>query len=84
MVRLVGVESAHLSRLFRRFLDISPHRYLLQQKMVIAAEKLVGDGCLVKEAARTVRMDDPYHFSRVFKQVHGQSPTAFKQALGRH
>ena len=42
--------------------------------MNIAAEHLVENGGLVKEAAQRVGFADPYHFSRAFKSVHGVAP----------
>lgn len=70
----VGLEVSSVCRLFRRFHDRSPYRYLLQRKMTLAAEDLVENGGLVKEAAQRVGFSDPYHFSRCFKAVHGVAP----------
>jgi AraC-like DNA-binding protein len=42
--------------------------------MTLAAEHLVENGGLVKEAAQRVGFADPYHFSRCFKAVHGVAP----------
>lgn len=69
-----GLEVSSVCRLFRRFHDRSPYRYLLQRKMILAAEDLVENGGLVKEAAQRVGFADPYHFSRCFKAVHGVAP----------
>lgn len=69
-----GLEVSSVCRLFRRFHDCSPYRYLLQRKMTLAAEDLVENGGLVKEAAQKVGFSDPFHFSRCFKSVHGVAP----------
>lgn len=71
----VGLEVSSVCRLFRRFHDCSPYRYLLQRKMTFAAEDLVENGGLVKEVAQRVGFTDPYHFSRCFKSVHGVAPS---------
>jgi len=70
----VGLEVSSVCRLFRRFHDCSPYRYLLQRKMTLAAEDLIENGGLVKEVAQRVGFADPYHFSRCFKSVHGVAP----------
>jgi AraC-like DNA-binding protein len=44
--------------------------------MTIAAEHLIEHGGLIKEVAARVGFDDPYHFSRAFKAVHGVAPRA--------
>ena len=78
-----GVARAHLSRLFRRFQGEAPYRYLVRRKMSLAAELLVKGDCLVKEAARQVGIADPYHFSRLFKDVYHLAPTAFRRLMMR-
>lgn len=69
-----ALEISSVCRLFRRYHDCSPYRYLLQRKMTLAAEDLVENGGLVKEVAQRVGFADPYHFSRCFKSVHGIAP----------
>ena len=74
--RAAGVEASSVCRWFRRYQGTSPYQYLLRRKMNIAAEHLVENGGLVKEAAQRVGFADPYHFSRAFKSVHGVAPRA--------
>lgn len=73
-----GCDVSTLCRLFRRFQGTSPYQYLLRRKMNFAAEFLMESGGLVKEAAQRVGFADPYHFSRVFKAVHGVAPRALR------
>jgi AraC-type DNA-binding domain-containing proteins len=79
--RAVGLEPESVCRLFRRFQGTSPYQYLLRRKMTLAAEFLVQSRGLVKEAAAQVGFDDPYHFARCFKAVHGVTPS---QVRGFH
>lgn len=76
IARAAGVEASSVCRWFRRYQGTSPYQYLLRRKMNIAAEHLVENGGLVKEAAQRVGFADPYHFSRAFKSVHGVAPRA--------
>jgi AraC family transcriptional regulator len=76
IARVTGVEASSVCRWFRRYQGTSPYQYLLRRKMNIAAEHLVENGGLVKEAAQRVGFADPYHFSRAFKAVHGVAPRA--------
>ena len=78
IARAVGLEPESVCRLFRRFQGTSPYQYLLRRKMALAAELLVKSGGLVKDAAEQVGFDDPYHFSRCFKAVHGVTPSAVR------
>jgi AraC family transcriptional regulator len=74
IARSVGLESSSVCRLFRRFQGTSPYQYLLRRKMNLAAEYLMQHGGSVKEVAQRAGYPDPFHFSRVFKSVHGVSP----------
>jgi len=75
--RVCGLSAVHLSRLFRRFAAESPHAFVSRLKMNHAAELLARGNFPVKAAAAEVGFDDPYHFSRVFKRVHGMAPSRF-------
>ena len=74
IARAAGVEASSVCRWFRRYQGTSPYQYLLRRKMNIAAEHLIENGSLVKEAAGRIGFTDPYHFSRAFKAVHGVAP----------
>ena len=78
--REFGISSAYACRLFRRFDAVSPYRYLLQQRMSLAADLLTHDRLLVKQVAAHLGFADQYQFSRAFKRVSGISPG---QLLGR-
>ena len=71
-------DKAYLCRLFRRFDSQSPYQYLLRMKMNHAAERLQKTGTLVKQVAEETGFADPFHFSRVFRNVMGLSPSAFR------
>lgn len=69
---------AYLCRLFRRYDHQSPYQYLLRLKMNHAAEQLQRPSILVKQVADLVGFSDPFHFSRVFRNVLGVSPSEFR------
>lgn len=75
----VGMDASGLCRLFSRYQGTSPYQYLLRRKMNLAAEFLVQGGGTVKEAALRAGFEDPYHFSRCFKAVHGVPPSRLKR-----
>lgn len=71
-------DKAYLCRLFRRYDRQSPYQYLLRLKMNHAAGRLQQPGVLVKQAADETGFTDPFHFSRVFRNVLGVSPSEFR------
>jgi AraC-like DNA-binding protein len=52
--------------------------YFQRLKIQHAAQLLALTDLPVKEIARTVALDDPFYFSRLFKKVMGQSPRPFR------
>jgi len=82
--REFGISPAYGCRLFRRFDTTSPYRFLLRQRMQLAAEMLSrrdrgGDRPLVRDVAARLGFADQYQFSRAFKRVFGTSPARFQQ-----
>lgn len=73
----LGVTPEHLCRIFRGRGAESPYRLIVRARMRHAAALLREPGALVKSVAADVGFADPYHFSRVFKRVHGISPAGF-------
>lgn len=72
------VDNAYLCRLFRRYDQQSPYQYLLRLKMNHAAERLQQPGVLIKQAAEEIGFSDPFHFSRVFRNILGVSPSKLR------
>ncbi|WP_221031993.1 helix-turn-helix transcriptional regulator [Actomonas aquatica] len=70
-----------LHRLFRRYQGVTPYQYLTRRKMNEAAHALIDTDLMVKEVAARVGFDDPLHFSRVFRHVHGVSPQRLRESL---
>ncbi len=75
------VHPAYLSRLFALHGHESPYHALLRRRMTHAATLLDGGGRIVREVAEELSLD-PFHFSRVFKRVHGVSPAEFLRRRG--
>jgi AraC-like DNA-binding protein len=78
------VDPAYLCRLFQRFSRQTPYQLLVRLKMGRAAELLVHSDLLIKQVAQAIGLNDPYHFSKVFKKIHGVSPNAFIKRAHRH
>jgi AraC-like DNA-binding protein len=77
IARECHVTPMYAARLFRRFAHTGTYQFLLRLKMNRAAELLLDRGLLVKEAADELGFADAFHFSRLFKRVHGFSPGQF-------
>lgn len=80
--KLCGLSPAYLSRLFNRFGGEGPLKFLTRLRMQHAADLLLRHSTNVQETAQALGFTDPFHFSRVFKRVHGLSPRAFLSSHG--
>lgn len=74
-----GISDAYACRLFQRFDSMTPYRYLLRQRLNLAAEMLGEPGVLVRDVAARLGFADQYQFSRAFKRVLGLPPAAFQR-----
>jgi AraC-like DNA-binding protein len=77
------VRPAQLCRVFQRYGQSGPFRYLTRRKMNHAAGLLVTTSAPVKEVADAVGYPDPYHFSRLFKKHFGHSPREYAKIYRR-
>ena len=73
----LNIDPAYLSRVFRRFHNESPYRFLIRLKMGHAASLLLSSRKLVKDISYELGFENPFHFSRTFKSVYGVSPENF-------
>jgi transcriptional regulator GlxA family with amidase domain len=80
LARAAGLSVSHFNRLFLEWTGFTPMEYQRRQR-ITKARVLLGDAHLsIKEIAAQCGFDDPYHFSRVFRQLDGLSPSQFREA----
>lgn len=72
------LDPAYLARLFQRYANERPLQLLTRLKTQHAADLILRRGFTVAQAGQAVGFGDPYHFSRVFKRVHGVAPGRIK------
>lgn len=82
LARWSGFSPQHLNRVFRRILGVTPLKYLMRMKLERAALMLVEGRLTVAAIAAAVGFEDPYYFSRVFRQHFGRSPAQYRDAAG--
>jgi AraC-like DNA-binding protein len=70
----VNLSPEHFHRLFREQFQTTPFEYLLRRRLAKAHRLLLEGGLSVKEVAVACGYDDPYYFSRLFRQRRGATP----------
>jgi AhpD family alkylhydroperoxidase len=75
-----GVSVAHFGRAFRQTTGRTPHRWLVEQRVEHAKRLLVTSALPLAEIAATCGFADQSHFTRVFSQLVGSGPGAWRRA----
>ncbi|MBA2637001.1 MAG: helix-turn-helix transcriptional regulator [Solirubrobacterales bacterium] len=80
LARMANVSEAHLIRTFRTTFGETPHRYLQRRRVERAMFLLRATDRRVTEICLDVGFISLGTFSRTFRGVVGQSPTAYRRA----
>jgi len=68
-----GMSKYHFLRLFKHHTGITPHHYILTQRIHRATQHIIS-GVSIAEASITAGFSDQSHFTRQFKRVYGYTP----------
>jgi AraC family transcriptional regulator len=79
VARECGLSVGHFSHAFRRTLGVAPHKWLIEQRVVLSKAKLRDDGLSLSDVAAECGFSDQSHLTRVFKQTVGVSPGAWRR-----
>jgi AraC family transcriptional regulator, arabinose operon regulatory protein len=75
----LGVSAGHFSRMFQRHTGFAPIAYFLRLKVHKACSLLATTRGSVREIALQLSFEDQNYFSRLFRNVMGVSPRAYRQ-----
>jgi len=74
-----GLVPSYLSKLFRRYMVLSPTEYIVTLRVEKAKELIyTNPSILAKDVAQLVGYSDPLYFSKIFKKTTGISISEFK------
>jgi AraC-like DNA-binding protein len=79
MARHLQLSRDYMNRLCRATFDISAERWLINQRIRSAAQRLTESNLNVSQIAEEYGYASLYFFSRQFRQVMGCSPTEWKR-----
>lgn len=81
LARVADLSVTHLNRLMAECTGKSPADYIRDVRVRRARELLTNVDLTIKEVAVQCGFRSPYHFSKVFRDADGLSPTQFRQSF---
>ena len=82
IAQFLNIDRSYLHRLFKQVTGCSLKTYLLNYRIKRACELLANTDIPVAVIARSVGYEDPFYFSRLFKNKKGVSPMEYRQKKG--
>ena len=73
-----GINRSYLGKIFRNSIGRSPQEFVMNYRMVKAAELLKLTTLSIADIGNAVGYSNPLHFSRAFKNVYGVSPREWR------
>lgn len=79
----MGFSSAYLTKLFNKYIGDTPLKYLTDIRIHEARNLLVNTTLPIREVGAKVGYPDQFHFSKTFRRLTGQNPTAYRKEYSR-
>jgi AraC family transcriptional regulator len=76
--QLAGMSPHYFCQLFKQSTGLSPHQYVLRQRIERAKEYLRNAGLTASQAATETGFADQSHFTKVFRRIVGVTPMQFR------
>ncbi len=73
-----GFSSAYLSKIFLKYVDITPSKYIKDYRIKMAKQLLLNPDVTIAAVSQETGFTDPFHFSKTFKTVTGFTPTEYR------
>jgi AraC-like DNA-binding protein len=79
LAHTLGISYPHFRRVFKQSTGLPPQQYLLNLRINQAKQLMEEQDLKLSDIARSVGFDDPFYFSRLFKQKTGISPSLWRR-----
>lgn len=79
LAMLCRISKPHLIRCFKRYLNCTPHEYLLAYRLRQSKRMLIGTDMTIEEIAERCGFHSASHFARAFRGNNAITPTEFRK-----
>jgi AraC-like DNA-binding protein len=76
---IVQRSEAHFARAFKKTFDVSPHAYVLRRRVEKASHLMLVSDDSLSDIALACGMTDQAHLCKIFRQMTGQTPAAWRR-----
>lgn len=83
LAEMVGLSQSQLGRAFKASTGLTPHRWQIEARIARARQLLLESDLPLVEIALATGFAEQSHFSRVFRQVVGTAPSAWRRERRR-
>ncbi|MEM9509686.1 MAG: AraC family transcriptional regulator [Cyanobacteria bacterium P01_E01_bin.35] len=80
LANYIGISKFHFSRLFKKSLGLSPHKYVIQQRIERAKQLLNRDDRSIADIALECGFNSHAHLNKYFRDYTGMTPKAYRQS----
>jgi AraC family transcriptional regulator len=81
---LIQRSEAHFSRSFKRTFGVSPHAFVIQRRLEMAARYMLETDTGLSDVALECGFTDQAHLCKHFRQSTGETPAAWRRARRTH
>ena len=76
---LCSISKPHLIRCFKKYLNCTPHEYLLSYRLKQSKQMMIGSQNTVEQIAELCGFNSASHFTRAFRGATGITPSEFRR-----
>lgn len=84
LAKMANLECAYFSSQFSKTFSISPIQYVNRQRIALAQTLLPNKFLTIKEVSSMCGFENPFYFSKLFKEKTGVSPKKFKESFSKN
>jgi AraC family transcriptional regulator len=81
LAECAGMSQYYFVHLFKQAMGITPHQYLIQQRVERAKQLLKLKNVVISDIAFQCGFNSQSHLTRIFRQVTGMTPKSYRDNL---